>query len=353
MEQLSLLKNNYYNPKNTGSYGGVERLRRTTKYKRREVKKFLQSEDTYTLHKPIRRNFKRRRVIVGGIRQQFQADLIDVRNLKLENDGVCYLLTAIDVFSKYGYAKPLLDKTGFSLLKAFKTLFPSRSESPLYIQTDLGSEFKNKQVQSFFKSLGIDFFVSNNREIKASVVERFNRTLQERIYRYLTKHNTYRYIDVLDDLVQNYNNSYHRSIKCTPSEVNTTNQEKVWQTLYDSPSEDGRNIIPIGSRVRISKTKRVFEKGYLPSWTFELFTISKIIHTRPITYKLKDDNGEELEGSFYYAELQQVGDKEVYKISRILKTRRVKGRKEYLIEWFGYPTSFNSWIPAENVEKYE
>ena len=74
MEQLSLLKNNYYNPKNTGSYGGVERLRRTTKYKRREVKKFLQSEDTYTLHKPIRRNFKRRRVIVGGIRQQFQAD---------------------------------------------------------------------------------------------------------------------------------------------------------------------------------------------------------------------------------------------------------------------------------------
>ena len=347
------MKSVYYDTKNIGSFGGVERLRRSTLYKRSDVKKFLQSQDTYTLHKPVRRKFRRRRVIVGGIKQQFQADLVDVRNLKAENDNVSYLLTAIDVFSKYAYVIPLLNKTSSTVLNAFKALFPSRSDSPLYIQTDLGSEFKNKAVQTFFKSRGIDFFVSNNRDIKASIVERFNRTLQNRIYRYLTKTNTNRYIDVLQNLVKNYNNSYHRSIKCSPSEVNTSNQEKVWQTLYDSPSKTISDIFPEGARVRISKTRAVFDKGYLPSWTQELFTISNILHTRPITYKVKDDNGELLEGSFYNHELQQVADKEVYQISRIIKTRRAKGRREYLVEWYGYPESFNSWISAGNFEQYE
>ena len=97
MESHSL-KDIYYDSKNIGSYGGIERLKRASNYKRSQVQNFLHSEDAYTLHKPVRRKFQRRRVIVGGIKQQFQADLIDVRNLKYENDGVCYLLTVIDVF---------------------------------------------------------------------------------------------------------------------------------------------------------------------------------------------------------------------------------------------------------------
>ena len=171
-----------------------------------------------------------------------------------------------------------------------------------------------------FKQHGIDFFVSNNDDIKASIIERFNRTIKDRIYRYLTKHNTKRYLDALPAFVKSYNNSYHRSIKRTPMQVNSTNQEDVWRTLYLVPVKEEKSYMKEGDRVRISKVKKTFEKGYLPNWTMELFTISRIFSkTKPQTYKLKDDNGDELEGSFYMQELQKVGNKEVYRISNILQ----------------------------------
>ena len=173
------------------------------------------------------------------------------------------------------------------------------------------------------------------------------------MYRFLTKHNTTRYIDALPDLVKSYNNSYHRSIRRAPSEVNFKNQEVVWRNLYLLPVDENIGELKEGDRVRISKVKKTFEKGYLPNWTMELFTISRILHrTKPRTYKLKDDNGDELEGSFYLQELQKVSDQEIYRISNILQHRRNKGRKEVLIEWMGYPSSFNSWIPASNITTY-
>ena len=346
------MKKVYYDSKSPGSYGGVDRLKRNTKHSKQTVIDWLQTQDTYTLHKPIRRNFTRRRVNVGGINQQLQGDLIDVRNLKPDNDGVSFLLTLIDVFSRVAYVAPLQNKSGLSMVKAFTDYF-SVNKPPLKIQTDRGVEFKNKLVQNLFKDKGVDFFVSKNEDIKASIVERFNRTIKEKIYRYLTYNNTTRYIDDLQNIVKSYNNSYHRSIKRAPFQVNFQNQEEVWQTLYHSPVQEKEVDLKEGDRVRISKTKGVFEKGYLPNWTMELFTISQVLYrTQPRTYKLKDDNGDELEGTFYPQELQRVANKEIYRISNILKSRRNKGQQEVLIEWLGYPSSFNSWIPATNIQTY-
>lgn len=160
------------------------------------------------------------------------------------------------------------------------------------------------------------FFVTQNEDIKASIVERFNRTLKEKLCRYLTKKNTLRYVEVLQQMVRAYNRSYHRSIKKAPADVYTTNQEEVWQTLYGQPPDTfnkQRAKLKVGDRVRISKARRTFKKGYLPSWTEELFTISRRKKTTPPTYVLKDDNGE-LEGTFYQEEVQKVGDKQLYRI---------------------------------------
>ena len=165
--------------------------------------------------------------------------------------------------------------------------------------------------------------MTENEDIKASIAERFNRTLKEKLWRYFTKKNTLRYIEVLPQLVQSYNHSYHKSIKRSPAEVDDSNQEDVWQTLYGHPPKQKLQTKPFqpGHRVRISKHRGSFKKGYLPSWSEELFTISHINKSQPITYTLIDDHGEELLGSFYHPEIQKVGVKDIYRIEKVLKQR--------------------------------
>ena len=350
-----MYKTLYYDVKKPGSYCGVDALARyVPDVKRKTVKKWLESQDTYTIHKPFRRKFRRRKVITGGINHQSQADLVDLQNIKRVNDNTAYLLTCIDVFSKYAYVIPLKNKTGASLVIAFKKIFNQLEKLPYHLQTDAGTEFLNKSVQNYLKEIKVKHFITWNRETKSSIVEIFNRTLKRRMFRYFTKHNTRRYIDILPALTESYNNTYHRSIKLAPSQVNRENQEEVWQRLYGGVNRPDSKPLPLGARVRLSKAKGIFEKGYLPNWTEELFTISQVLYrTTPITYKVKDDAGEVLRGTFYREELQIVAEKEVYRVANILKKRTVRGKKEYLIEWSGYPSSFNSWVPAKDIQYYE
>ena len=307
----------YYNSKHPKGYGGVNKLKNASGLTLSKVKQWLSFEKPYSLHKPVRYNFPRRRVIVGGIDNQWQADLIDLSKLKKQNKGFVYLLTCIDVFSKYAWVIPLKNKTGPSLVEAFKLIFED-GRKPYTLQTDKGTEFRNKTFQSFLRKSNIDFFTTENDDIKASIAERFNRTIKEKLWRYFTKTNSERYLEVLPALVLSYNLSFHRSIKMAPRDVNHKNQEDVWQTLYgESDTEPkSRFRFVIGDRVRISKTRRVFKKGYLPSWTTEVFTISQVIKSKPLTYKIKDDDGEELLGTFYKQELQKVEYRE--------KTKRKK-----------------------------
>jgi AAA+ superfamily predicted ATPase len=108
----------------------------------------------------------------------------------------------------------------------------------------------------------------------------------------------------------------------------------------------------VGNKVRISKSKTLFQKGYEQNWSFEYFLINKVIPTNPPTYILKDLTDEELSGSFYEKELQKVEQKEeVYRIEKILKTRTIKKEKQFLIKWLGWPDKFNSWEPASNLKK--
>ena len=351
-----MYKSTYYDISKPGSYGGVDSLVRSNRgVKKKSIQKWLEGEDTYTMHKPIKRKFRRRKVIVGGINQQFQADLIDLQNIKKWNNKINYLLTCIDVFSKYVYVIPLKDKTGVSITNAFKQIFKQLNKLPFHLQTDSGKEFLNNTFQKYLKDKKVKHFVTWNQDTKSSIVEIFNRTLKRRMFRYFTKHSTKRYIEVLPSLVHSYNNTYHRSIKYAPSQVDSENQEEVWQRLYgNNHHEPDPDPFTEGTRVRISKAKGLFEKGYLPNWTEELFTIEKVLYrTDPITYTVKDDADVTLRGTFYKEELQKVGEKAVYRIANILKKRRVKGNQQYLIQWLGYPRSFDSWVPAKDVERYE
>ena len=334
----------YYDVKTIGSLGGVQPLSKSVNKKPVEVKEWLRTQDTYTLHKPVKYNFPRRKIIVGGIGHQWQADLVDVSKLSKHNTGIKFLLTCIDVFSRKAWVVPLKDKTGSTLLAAFQSISDSLPER---IQTDKGTEFLNRQVQTWLKDRGVHFFTTENEDIKASLVERFNRTLKSKLWRYFTKNDTLSYLEVLQDIVDTYNHTPHRSIGMAPIDVNDKTLGRVWLRLYgDSPSDYKKPDLEAGDSVRISKARRTFKKGYLPQWTEEIFIIFKTQNTQPPTFRLKDWHGEEIEGSFYAQELQKIDKSDnVYRIESVLKEEK----NRLFVKWLGYPDSFNSWVAKEDL----
>ena len=353
--QEGALRKIYYDPSHPAGFSGVETVydavrKRFPRLKRTAVHNWLRHQDTYTLHRSSRRRYSRNRVRVNGIDDQWQADLVDLSAYAGYNRGFKWLLTCIDVFSKSAWAIPLKNKTGASLLAAFRKLFKDSRRLPRKLQTDKGTEFYNSRVRTYLKEKDIHLFSTGN-ETKASVVERFNRTLKTRMWKYFTAKNTYKYIDVLPDLLVAYNNAYHRSIGRAPDDVDDRNELDVWNFLYKISKKKRRRprqrFFP-GDHVRLSMVTRPFRKGYLPRWTEEVFIVDKVFFRRPIVYAVKDIEGEEVEGTFYKEELQKIGDKTsdaLYKIEKILRSRKSKdGTKEYLVKWYGYPSKFNSWV---------
>ena len=343
------LQDVYYNPSQPGSFGGIQALSRATGLPAKKIIPWLQEQETYTLHKSVRRRYPRDRIIVDNIDTQWESDLVDLRGISRLNQQYQFLLTVIDVLSKYAWAVPLKDKTGDSIIRAFQHIFKKDRRQPRYLRTDKGTEFVNQKFQKFLKEKGIHFFTSNN-ETKAAVVERFNRTLKNRMWKYFSANNTRRYIDVLPQLLESYNHTWHRSIKRTPAEVNEDNAQDVWQTLYGKLVKKKEQYkFKIGDHVRLSKLKRTFEKGYLPNWTTELFRISK--RMKGPKYKVTDLQGEEIQGTFLEPELQKVTvtkDK-LYRVEKVLKRRGKGKRGKVLVKWEGYPDKFNSWIAASDL----
>ena len=216
---------------------------------------------------------------------------------------------------------------------------------------DTGSEFLNRALQKLLKEYGVHHFATHNEETKASIVERFNRTLKTRMWRYFTKIQSVRYIDVLHDFVRSYNNTFHPAIGMAPSDVNAPNQEEVWQRLYGHESV-GIPKYRVGDCVRISKAKRQFKKGYMAHWTEELFTIVDAHRSEPPVYRLADWHGERLAGTFYEPEIQKVvvSKDKTYRAEEILRWRNK--RREAFVKWFGWPAAFNSWIDAKTLVNY-
>ena len=199
----SFLYEYYTNPENPGAFSGLSSLIRELKAKKSnidksDIKSWMLTQRPYLLHKNIKKKFKRNRVLVAGIDDTWQADLIDLKAFKRKNKGFTFLLTCIDVFSKYAWVIPLKNKTGVSVVEAFKIIFQERL--PKRLHTDRGTEFLNKLSEKFLKDNNVKLYYVES-ELKASVVERFNRTLKEKMWRFFTFLEEKNYIDVLSKFV--------------------------------------------------------------------------------------------------------------------------------------------------------
>jgi transposase InsO family protein len=331
----------YYSPK-TG-YTGAHALLNRAKEPKSKIIDWLETQPAYTLHKPARRKYPRNKVLVSSIDEQWQLDLCDLSSLQKYNDGFKFLLTCIDVFSKFAWAIPIKNKLAVSVLAGFKKILESK-RMPNKVQTDAGTEFLNKRFQEFLKDSDITFF-STKSDLKASVVERFNRTLKDRMWRYFTKNNTYRYIDVLQDFIYGYNNSKHRTIGVTPANVNHVNEKEILAKVYPIDKMVPVFRFDIGDKVRVSKVKGTFEKGYLANFSEETFIVYEKLARNPPVYRIKDQMGEKVEGVFYEPELQKIAViDDVYIVEKVLKTRKNGQKTEHFVKWRGYPAKFNSWV---------
>ena len=300
------------------------------------------------LHKPITKTFSKRSVISNGIDEIWVADLVEMQKFSKWNKGIKYLLMVIDVFSKYGWIRGLKDKKTETVSKAFDDIFKSKRK-PQMLWTDKGSEFISKHFKGFLKRAGIKLYHTENEE-KSSVVERWNKTMKNRMWKMFTVNNNTVYWDKIDKLVDDYNNARHSSIKMTPVEASKKkNESKVWSNLYGESIylKPGKSKFAIGDRVRISKYKRkVFDKGYTPNWTEEIFVINKVLPTKPVTYSIFDLMGEAIKGSFYKQELQKA-KQQTFRIEKII--RRDNRKKLALVKWSGYPDKFNSWVSFKDL----
>ena len=236
------------------------------------------------LHKPIIRKFNKLKVYSSFKDNIWGADLADMQLLSKFNKGIKYLLCVIDLFPKYVFVVPLKDKKGISIVNAFQSILNKSKRTPNKIWVDKGSEFYNACFKKWLQDNYIITYSTNN-EGKSVFAERFIRTLKIKIYKYMTSISKNVYIDKLNAVVNKYNNTHHTTIKMKPIDVKDYTNKEI---NYKHPK------FKVSDYVRISKYKNIFAKGYMPSWSEEVFVVDKIKNTVPWTYVINDLNGEEI-----------------------------------------------------------
>ena len=180
---------------------------------------------------------------------------------------------------------------------------------------------------------------STHNEGKSVVAKRFIGTLKKKMYKYMTSKSKNVYNDKLDDIVNEYNNAYHTTIKMNPIDVKDNTYINI-----DKEVNDKKAKFKVGDHVRISKYKNIFAKGYTPNWSEKIFVIKEIKNTVPWTYVINDLNGEQIIETFYEKELQKTNQEE-FRIEKVIK----KKRNKLYVKWEEYHNSFNSWIDKKDL----
>lgn len=293
-----------------------------------------QKELAKELHKPVRKRFPRERVRVYKNDEIWAADLVDM-GAKVD-DGNKFILTIIDIHSRFAWAFPIKTKAGKNVARAFKMI----KNKPELLWVDKGSEFYNKEVKGVLKSTKI---YSTESGMKSVYVERFNRTLKRMMWEKFTELQNEKWVSMLPELVKKYNNTVHTSTNMKPVDVYENKKELVYEVIWE------REIKPkykAGDYVRISRARGIFEKGYTQGWTHEVFKIIKVHTGNPPTYDLEDLKGETIKGKFYEPELQKTNLKDYAMIEKILQK---KGNK-VLVKYVGYGNEFNEWINKSQLK---
>lgn len=270
------------------------------------VRKFLATQDCYTLHKPVIKRFPRNRVVAAGLDTDWQADLMDMRQLKQYNNGYSVALVVVDVLSKHIWTAALKNKRPGTVAKAFGDILKQSKRKPWRLCTDRGQEFKSS-FKEFVKSKEIHHFHVTQPDVKACVVERHIKTIKNKIFRYFTKQKTLKWHDILPSIVNGINHTTSTVTKMAPVDVHSGNARSVWATVYNQPKpEPVKFNFKVGDHVRITKEKGKLTKGYKANFTQEVFVVHERLHRIPPVYRLNDLHGEEIEGVFYKQELAHV-----------------------------------------------
>ena len=199
------------------------------------------------LHKPIIRKCKRREVYSAFKDYIWVADLADMQLISKFNKGFRFLLCVIDIYRKYAWVVPLKDKKGVSIVNAFQSILNKYNRKPNKIWVDKGSEFYNRSMKSWLEKNDIEMYSTHN-EGKSVVTERFTRTIKNKIYKHMTSISKNVYIDKLDDVVNEYNNTKHRTTKMKPIDVKDNTYIDFGKKVNDNDPK-----FKVGDHVRIIK----------------------------------------------------------------------------------------------------
>ena len=291
------LENIYTNIKSTPSYSS-------------KIREFLRNYEGHNIFKPVRHNFPRRRIKAYYPFQMMMSDTINYRQYGLPfNRNYKYIMVLVDVFSKRAFAAPLKTLNAFDSLKGMESMLQECESLPDTIITDKGLEYYNSKMQNLFERKNIRHYSLGGKH-KASIAERFIRTLKTRLEKYFWKNKRPQWVDALPFFMTNYNNSYHRSIKMAPSEVTKDNRSIVFRNLYPNSHDRIKPRLKIGDKVRILAKKNIFSKGYSRSWSLEIYTIAEVnSDSKADYYKIVDSAGNLLSGNRYFWELNLVSPK--------------------------------------------
>jgi len=287
-----------------------------------------------------------------------QMDLMEMIPYARINQGYKYILVSIDIFNRCVKAYPLKTKTGIEVAKVVEKIIKKHQPIPRYIQTDLGKEFYNTHVQAVMKKYKIKHYTVNS-QFKAAIVERFNRTLREKLNRWFTSQGHKVWYKVLPTLIETYNQSKHRGIfHMRPIDITSGSEAemKLWEMQQSQqPKSLSKPTISLLNYVRISRiANSPFNKNFDQNWSEEVFRIIGVDEkSSPIMYIIEDLEHNVITGKFYKQELQDIGNEPPtsFRIESILRTKGKGKHKQHLVKWHGYNQSFNSWVPASNIIK--
>lgn len=358
------LKNNYTNPGHPIAFSGITNVYKYYKGKLsvEKIKDILSTIENYSLHREYKRG-QRNPSYSHFKRYQFQMDLVDIQELSTYNDGVRYIMTVIDTFTRYGFARLLLDKKASTVLSAFKSVLKEAKTHPKILVVDRGTEFNNREFTKFCEENNIKIYTPDS-SVHAAYIERFNRTLQNLIYRFMTENETYRFISkntkdgndekTFSKILQTYNSRKHRMIGMTPLSAESDKSKhidiRLRMSKYYSKIKPKKQEFQIGDTVRIAIQKGKFSRGYKEQSNLEIFKIYDIKKRSeiPMYFIETFDQSEKIKGGFYGFELTKV-DFESFRIEKILKTRIIDGKKQHFVRWKGFNSNYDSWIDAENI----
>ena len=236
------------------------------------------------------------------------ADLIEYKAFKFSNRHYSYILLLIDCFTRVVYVAPMKRKDADSTAEAFESIFEKFDKFPINLVTDDGKEFFNRKVNNIFLTYGINHYSTPTKtKMKASMAERVIRTLKSRLQKIFNRNKNNRWIDIIEKVAENYNNTPHRSIGMAPFQVNDSNRKRVYKRLYPKQSLTVVCKLKEGDKVRKIIEKKDFEKGYTENWSTDVFIVDSVRQSNAVCYyKIKTLDNRPVPGIFYYFQLNLV-----------------------------------------------